>query len=83
MNTFAYLFFFSVLIIQNAVGFHTNTAISKQLQSRFLSMMEKTYIMIKPDGVQRQVVGNIISRYVCLFILFYYFIIQIICMLTT
>lgn len=24
--------------------------------------MERTYIMIKPDGVQRGVVGNIISR---------------------
>lgn len=26
-------------------------------------MMEKTYIMIKPDGVQRGVVGNIINRF--------------------
>lgn len=25
--------------------------------------MEKTYIMVKPDGVQRGVVGNIISRF--------------------
>jgi len=31
--------------------------------STFLQMMEKTYIMIKPDGVQRGVVGNIISRF--------------------
>merc|ERR1740138_757802 len=27
------------------------------------SMMEKTYIMVKPDGVQRGVVGQIISRF--------------------
>ena len=25
--------------------------------------MERTYIMVKPDGVQRAVVGNIISRF--------------------
>ena len=25
--------------------------------------MERTYIMIKPDGVQRGIVGNIISRF--------------------
>ena len=25
--------------------------------------MERTYIMIKPDGVQRQIVGDIISRF--------------------
>jgi nucleoside-diphosphate kinase len=28
-----------------------------------LMMKEKTYIMIKPDGVQRGVVGNIITRF--------------------
>ena len=28
--------------------------------------MEKTFAMIKPDGVQRSLVGNIIARYVAL-----------------
>jgi len=28
-----------------------------------LSQAERTYIMIKPDGVQRNIVGNIISRF--------------------
>ena len=36
---------------------------SSSARSSFLAMMEKTYIMIKPDGVQRGVVGNIISRF--------------------
>ena len=27
------------------------------------SVMEKTFAMIKPDGVQRSLVGNIIARY--------------------
>ncbi|WZY01697.1 nucleoside-diphosphate kinase [Bacillus sp. FSL W7-1360] len=25
--------------------------------------MERTYVMIKPDGVQRQLIGNIVSRF--------------------
>ena len=35
----------------------------RRQNSKSLLMAEKTYIMIKPDGVQRGVVGNIISRY--------------------
>ena len=27
-----------------------------------LAMAEKTYIMVKPDGVQRGLVGNIVQR---------------------
>jgi len=42
-----------------------NAAFSAQSQSsRALSMaMERTYIMIKPDGVQRGLIGNIVSRF--------------------
>ena len=29
----------------------------------FMNNKERTYIMIKPDGVQRGVVGNIIARF--------------------
>lgn len=29
----------------------------------FCSTMERTYIMIKPDGVQRNLVGEIIARF--------------------
>lgn len=28
-----------------------------------MSITERTYIMVKPDGVQRALVGNIISRF--------------------
>eukprot|EP00567_Pseudictyota_dubia_P003693 CAMPEP_0197444342 /NCGR_PEP_ID=MMETSP1175-20131217/9849_1 /TAXON_ID=1003142 /ORGANISM="Triceratium dubium, Strain CCMP147" /LENGTH=196 /DNA_ID=CAMNT_0042975117 /DNA_START=130 /DNA_END=720 /DNA_ORIENTATION=+ len=39
-------------------------ATSRSGASSSLSMaMERTYIMIKPDGVQRGIVGNIVSRF--------------------
>jgi nucleoside-diphosphate kinase len=37
------------------------TAVAPRAMARFET--ERTYIMIKPDGVQRGVVGDIISRF--------------------
>lgn len=52
-----YLFF---IIISAVVAFNVRTTRTAQ---SFLSMAERTYIMIKPDGVQRRVVGQIIQRF--------------------
>ena len=37
--------------------------ISLQLLNTFTEIMERTFLAVKPDGVQRHLVGEIISRY--------------------
>merc|ERR1719506_1884798 len=50
MKLFVALLSFCIFVLSN--GF-----------SMSMSAAERTYIMIKPDGVQRGLVGNIISRF--------------------
>mmetsp|Transcript_21425 Transcript_21425/g.51792 ORF Transcript_21425/g.51792 Transcript_21425/m.51792 type:complete len:191 (+) Transcript_21425:39-611(+) len=45
-------------------SFTPSVSVSNARSGSALSMaMERTYIMIKPDGVQRGIVGNIVSRF--------------------
>ena len=56
-------------LVATAQGFMVSRAVPSRAAARpvsaaaTLSMMERTYIMIKPDGVQRGLVGTIIGRF--------------------
>ena len=55
-------FFYLLAILSFGSAFFSGVP---SMRSSFpqLTMAERTYIMVKPDGVQRGVVGNIISRF--------------------
>ncbi|GAX09986.1 nucleoside-diphosphate kinase [Fistulifera solaris] len=59
------IFYLAFLIVSSVSAFVPKTPfVSSPRSVNSLSMaMERTYIMIKPDGVQRGIVGNIISRF--------------------
>ena len=59
--TMRVLFFSSLVLISSAF---TSKVFTRGTQSSPVYMsLEKTYIMIKPDGVQRRVIGDIIQRF--------------------
>eukprot|EP00565_Helicotheca_tamesis_P004534 CAMPEP_0185728062 /NCGR_PEP_ID=MMETSP1171-20130828/3547_1 /TAXON_ID=374046 /ORGANISM="Helicotheca tamensis, Strain CCMP826" /LENGTH=187 /DNA_ID=CAMNT_0028396727 /DNA_START=104 /DNA_END=664 /DNA_ORIENTATION=+ len=60
--------FVTLLLVSVASGFTSPATTFGVRRSSALSMSanpneERTYIMIKPDGVQRGIVGNIVSRF--------------------
>ena len=60
----AFTFLFTCLAAPLANAFTTLPTLNTRMQRSSLSMgMERTYIMIKPDGVQRGLIGSIISRF--------------------
>ncbi len=64
MKTFAVFLAALSTVSGFAPSSFTGNAMSKVSSDSALSMaMERSYIMIKPDGVQRGIVGDIISRF--------------------
>mmetsp|Transcript_3143 Transcript_3143/g.3295 ORF Transcript_3143/g.3295 Transcript_3143/m.3295 type:complete len:183 (-) Transcript_3143:230-778(-) len=58
------MFFTSLaLLLATASAFFQPSAKMGSVRSLMMNNKERTYIMIKPDGVQRNVVGNIIGRF--------------------
>eukprot|EP01038_Epipyxis_sp_PR26KG_P007299 gene7299-9944_t len=51
------------LQLNSVIGFHGQSRIGMRSTPLLMNNKERTYIMIKPDGVQRRVVGEIITRF--------------------